>query len=605
MSHRLEHLILNGLIAQEDYSRKVLPFIKEEYFSGSGEEKTLFTIIKSYIGKYNNLPSIAALNVEIDSLININAQMYQRLKELTILIEKAILQNKDLDWLTIQTEKFCQDQALYGAIMEAIQIMESDKNKTSHSSLTKTAIPQILTQALTVGFDTKIGHDFLNQAQDRIDHYKKKEMKIPFDIDLFNTITGGGLANKTLNIIMASCVHPETIVYTKLVKNDTLVDRVHLPIIEIDRLLKDGYRVDVYSPDGWVMVKSFVDKGFWTEYVVETENGKKLRCSANHFLKTEDNKWTSVQFLYESNEKKRIQTTNGLSLATVTKSTSTIPIVDIEVDHEEHCYYTNEIESHNTGVGKSLCMCHMAANNLLDSKNVLYITLEMSEEEIAKRIDANILDKDINSLMLMNDADYKKGIDVIRSKVAGRLIIKEYPTASASVSHFRHLLDELKLRENFKPDIIYIDYLNICLSSRMKMGNSVNSYTYIKAIAEELRGLAVEFDCPLVSATQSNRASATNSDVEIDGVSESFGIPMSADLFFAIISNDQLADLNQFMIKQLKNRYNNPNLWNKFYIGVDKSKMRLFNLDKSAQQQPAAATTEPPQAKSKFKGFKM
>jgi len=239
----------------------------------------------------------------------------------------------------------------------------------------------------------------------------------------------------------------------------------------------------------------------------------------------------------------------------------------------------------------------MAAHNLTDGQNVLYITLEMSEKETARRIDANLLDIDINQIKDIPKKDYIHGINAIKAKTIGRLIVREYPTASAHTGHFRHLIDELKMKEKFIPNIIYIDYINICASSRLKQGANVNSYTYIKSIAEELRGLAVEFNVPLVTATQVNREGFSSSDVEMSNVSESFGLPATSDLMFAIISTEQLAEMGQFLIKQLKNRYNDLNQLKKFVIGVDKAKMRLYNLEAVAQNsiQHANQVTNPAQ----------
>jgi archaellum biogenesis ATPase FlaH len=237
-----------------------------------------------------------------------------------------------------------------------------------------------------------------------------------------------------------------------------------------------------------------------------------------------------------------------------------------------------------TGVGKSLFMCHMAANNLTDGKNVLYITMEMAEERIAERIDANLLNVPIAEVSALPKPMYDEKINRLRSKTPGKLIIKEYPTASAGVGHFRHLLNELKLKRNFIPDIIYIDYLNICTSTRMKYGANVNSYTLIKAIAEELRGLAVERSVPIVSATQTTRSGFTNSDPGLEDTSESFGLPATADLMFALVSTEELAEMDQIMVKQLKNRYNDPTHNKRFVIGIDRARMRLYDVEQSAQE---------------------
>lgn len=436
---RIELIILNGLVKHQEFSRKVLPFLKTEYFS-SLEERLLFGSIRDYIINYGELPSFPALNVEIDHIVDINEKSFKELKDLVKLINISDVEEKDLKWLIDNTEKFCQDKALYNAVMDSIQIIEAEKTSKSHKNLTKTAIPSVLSEALAVNFDNRVGHDYIKDSESRYDHYHEKEEKIPFDIELLNTITGGGLPKKSLTVILGS-----------------------------------------------------------------------------------------------------------------------------------------------TGTGKSLVMCHMAANNLIDGKNVLYITMEMSERETAKRIDANLFDTEIGNLVSMTKNNYNSKIHELQSKTTGRLMIKEYPTASAHSGHFRYLLDELKLKEKFVPDIIYLDYINICLSMRMKFGTTVNSYTYIKSIAEEIRGIAVEFDVPIVTATQSNRQGVGNSDMDIDNVSESWGLPATADLMFAIISTEQLAEMGQYLIKQLKNRYNDMNKPKKFVIGVDKAKMKLFNLEQIAQ----------------------
>jgi replicative DNA helicase len=452
---RIESIILSGLTHHQEFSRKVLPFLKTEYFN-TEEEKIIFGVIKDYIISYGNLPSVSALNVEIDKVVNINEKSFKELKSLVKSISVDVVNTKELSWLIDNTEKFCQDKALYNAIMDSIQIMEADKNSKSHKNLTKTAIPSVLTEALGITFNSRVGHDYFADSVKRFEHYQEKEEKIPFDIELLNTITDGGLPKKSLSVIVGS-----------------------------------------------------------------------------------------------------------------------------------------------TGTGKSLVMGHMAANNLSDGKNVLYITLEMSEYATAKRIDANLFDVDIKNIGNMAKNDYGSHINALRKKTIGRLIVKEYPPASAHTGHFRYLLDELKMKEKFQPDIIYVDYVNLMLSMRMKMDG--NSYSYIKAIAEELRGISVEFDLPVVSATQTNRGGYDNSEIDLSNVSESTGLAATADLMFAIIATEQLKGLGQIMIKQLKNRYNDMNNPSKFVIGVDKSKMKLYNLEALAQnsinvpgQQNVGPASKPP-----------
>lgn len=257
-----------------------------------------------------------------------------------------------------------------------------------------------------------------------------------------------------------------------------------------------------------------------------------------------------------------------------------------------------------TGVGKSLAMCHFAAANLLQNFNVLYITLEMAEERIAERIDANLMNVTMDDLKLLSKDMYEKRMKNIMSKTTGKLIIKEYPTASAHTGHFRALLNDLAIKRNFKPDVIFVDYLNICASARIKAGSNVNSYTYIKAIAEELRGLAVEFDVAIFSATQTTRSGFTNSDPGLEDTSESFGLPATADLMFALISTEELEALNQIMVKQLKNRYNDPTLNKRFTVGIDRARMKLYDLNASAQTDIADSGQPVKDSKSKFEGFK-
>ena len=237
-----------------------------------------------------------------------------------------------------------------------------------------------------------------------------------------------------------------------------------------------------------------------------------------------------------------------------------------------------------TGAGKSLAMCHMASANMMDGKNVLYITMEMAEEKISERIDANLLNTNLDDLKHLTKEKYDKKIARVRGKTTGKLIVKEYPTASAGTGHFRHLLNELKLKKSFVPDIIYIDYLNICMSSRLRTGGNHNSYTLIKAIAEEIRGLAVEQNLPIVTATQTTRSGYGSSDIDLTDTSESFGLPATADFMAALIVTEELDEINQIMIKQLKNRYGDPGTYKRFMVGIDRAKMRLYDVEQTAQE---------------------
>jgi hypothetical protein len=355
-----------------------------------------------------------------------------------------------------------------------------------------------------------------------------------------------------------------------------------ISISEIETLLANGYEVEVDSPDGWVGVNFFIDKGEWDEYVLTTTNGLEVRCNEDHLFKTNMG-WTCAKNMINSDSLWIVETNKGPSVANVIKTNKKIQIVDINVNHENHRYYTNGVESHNTGVGKSLFMCHVAASCLNMGKNVLYITLELAEEEVAKRIDANLMNITFEDLMKLSKDMYDKRANTLKNKTTGKLIIKEYPTASASTIHFKALLNELFLKKTFKPDIIFVDYLNICASARVKPGAQVNSYTYVKSIAEELRGLAVEYAVPLVSATQTTRSGYVSSDVGLEDTSESFGLPATADFMFALISTEDLEKLGQIMVKQLKNRYNDPSLNKRFVVGIDRSKMKLYDVEENAQ----------------------
>lgn len=406
--------------------RRVLPFIKPEYFEGVYQQ--LFRQVAKFVAKYNKLPTAETFKIELDDNNNMSDEHYRHAIE----IIPEIFRKEEVDetWLYNKTEKWCQDRALFNAIMESISVIDG-----KHQKLTKDALPDLLQKALAVTFDTNIGHDYLENILERYEFYHSQEEKIPFDIEKLNEITKGGLSNKSLNIALAG-----------------------------------------------------------------------------------------------------------------------------------------------TGVGKSLFMCHLAASALSLGKNVLYITMEMSEERIAERIDANLLDIPIDQIEHMTQEMFTNAVNRLKTKTNGKLIVKEYPTGSANANHFRALLNELKLKKGFIPDIIMIDYLNICASSRMKMGGSVNSYAYIKAIAEELRGLAVEFDLPIVSATQTTRTGYSSSDPGLEDTSESFGLPATADLMFALVSNEELEQQGQIMVKQLKNRYNDPNKNKRFLVGIDRSKMRLYDV---------------------------
>jgi hypothetical protein len=390
-------------------------------------------------------------------------------------------------------------------------------------------------------------------------------------------------------------------------------------ISRIEQLLKEGYEVEVDSPDGYVPVNYYINKGEWEEHVLTIDNDSTpIRVNGAHLFETV-NGWKSAKDLVSNPTK--FLTKNGFIYGNVVKTGNKIPIVDINVNHANHRYYTENVSSHNTGVGKSLAMCHFAAANMVAGLNVLYITMEMAEERIAERIDANLLDVTLDDLKVLPKSTYDKKMEKLKSKVKGKLVIKEYPTACAGSANFRHLLNELKIKKNFVPDVIYIDYLNICMSSRIKNGANVNSYTLVKAIAEELRGLAVEYNVPIISATQTTRSGYSNSDVGLEDTSESFGLPATADFMFALTTSEELEELGQIMVKQLKNRYNDPSVNRRFVLGVDRSRMRLFDVEPEGQDltdedKPVMDKTQfgeqdyernrkkPKFDKNKFEGFK-
>jgi len=456
---QIEFLILKNLIHNEKYLRKSIPFIKSEYFEDP-HQKMVYEEIFSFVEKYNELPTKEVLTIEVEKRDDINEDSFKSVTHLISCLDESPVEN---EWLIDTTEKWCRDRAIYLALLDSIAIADGKDDKKGRD-----AIPSILSDALAVSFDNHIGHDYLQDYEERYEFYHQKEEKIPFDLEFFNKITKGGLPNKTLNIALAG-----------------------------------------------------------------------------------------------------------------------------------------------TGVGKSLFMCHVASSCLLQDKNVLYITMEMAEEKIAERIDANLLNVGIQDIVDLPKPMFSTKVNNITKKTMGSLVIKEYPTASAHSGHFKALLTELSLKKSFKPDIIFVDYLNICASSRYRANANVNSYSYIKAIAEELRGLAVETNVPIVSATQTTRSGYGSSDVELTDTSESFGLPATADLMFALISTEELEGLNQILVKQLKNRYNDPTIYKRFVIGIDRAKMRLYDCEQSAQndlidtnQEEEYTKDEKLKSKSTFADFK-
>ena len=429
---RIEQSIIKNLIQSEQFTRKVIPFLKPEYFADSSEQ-LLYTEITHYFDKYSKSPTLEALLINLDNITGKSEQVVKNSKELLKTLPKD---ETPLDWLIDETEKWCKDRAIYIAVMDSIEVIDKKSQRSTGE------IPELLKDALSVSFDTHIGHDVLEDADERFEFYHTEEEKIPFDLEYFNKITKGGLPNKTLNIVLAG-----------------------------------------------------------------------------------------------------------------------------------------------TGVGKSLFMCHQASSCLVMGKNVLYITMEMSEERIAERIDANTLNIPMKELPDLSKKMYDKKIEKLKNKTKGKLIVKEYPTAAAHAGHFRHLLQELDIKKDFQPDIIFIDYLNICASHRIRPGSGANSYTLVKSIAEELRGLAVEYDVPVVSATQTTRSGYGSTDIGLEDTSESFGLPATADLMFALITSDELEDLDQLVVKQLKNRYNDPTIFKRFVIGIDRSRMKLYDCEQEAQEE--------------------
>ena len=459
MDERIPLTILKNLLHNEKYTRKVLPFIRDDFFD-ERTDRILFEEIGKHVQKYDGLPTKEVLNIEIEGRDDLSQDEHKLVLDTIKCLEESEVQ---YPWLLDTTEKWCKERAIYLALMQSIKIADGQDEKKQPD-----AIPSILSDALAVSFDDHIGHDYIDDSEDRFAYYHRVERKIKFDLDMFNKITAGGVSNKTLNIALAG-----------------------------------------------------------------------------------------------------------------------------------------------TGVGKSLFMCHVAASVLNEGKNVLYITLEMAEEKIAERIDANLLNVNIQEIQDIPKSTFTKKIDKLRNKTKGKLIVKEYPTASAHTGHFKALLNELALKKSFKPDIIFVDYLNICSSSRYRGAVNVNSYSYVKAIAEELRGLAVEFDLPIVSATQTTRSGFASSDPNLTDTSESFGLPATADLMFALISTEELEGLNQIMVKQLKNRYNDPTINKRFVVGIDRAKMRLYDVEQGAQQDIVEdievvqhVKKEQSQSKSKFDDFK-
>lgn len=566
----IEQQILSQIVHTEPFARAVLPHLKEEYFADKAA-KILFNTIEKFTADYTTIPTIPALQVEID-----RSTLDQELHDSVTLFIEAIKPREpvNVEWLTDRTEEYCQERAMDLALREAIQIKSDPKRSAGE-------IPKIMQDALNVNFDSKIGHNYFADAEERYDKAHSDTAKIPFDLDIFNEATNGGVETKTLNIIMAGCVHPETTVNVRY-DYEMIQHTKTITMYKLKELLELGIDVEVTSPDGYVGVVEFVEKGMYEEYTIETENANYLRCNADHLVKTYYG-WETASNLAAINEAKvewiNIETLTGPSLSLCRKTGMMIPIVDIVVDHENHRYYANNIESHNTNVGKSLMMCHFASADVLAGRKVLYITAEMAAEKIAARIDSNLLDISLDLQKDMPKKWFLEKIAGIKAKCGGEIVVREYASNSAHVGHIRHLLQELKQKQGFVPEVIYVDYLNIMACQRYK-ASAVPKHQYVQAIAEELRGLGQEMDVPVWSATQTNRAGMTSSDAEMTDVAESWGLPGTVDWFLIVIQPEELAELGQFLCKQEKSRYSNKDKMRKFLIGVDKDKQKLYDLDK-------------------------
>lgn len=428
---RIEEQILANLLNNEDYARKCLPFLETVYFTEKSEQAILAEA-SAFFAKFNHPITKDILKIELGNRKDMTDKVLENAIEF---VDGLTTEKSNVEWLTEQTETFCKNRAVYNAILKSIKIIEG-----ADPALTQDSIPSLLTDALSVSFDTAVGHNYEADAASRWEFYNRKEEKIPFDLKMLNKIMGGGMAKKALYCVGAQ-----------------------------------------------------------------------------------------------------------------------------------------------SGGGKSLLMTHVAAATLRQGKNVLYISMEMAEERIAERIDANMLRVDISKLGEMSKDEFTTKIDKIQSKTHGKLFIKEYPTGSAHVGHFRALLEELKIKQSFVPDLLIVDYLGICASSRMKMGGSVNSYSYVKAIAEELRGLAVEYDVPILTGAQLNRSGFDNSDVDLSSTADSMGLVMTLDVFFALIRTDELDEQGSIMVKQLKNRYSDPGSDKRFLLGLNRPKMTFYDLEDSAQ----------------------
>lgn len=449
---RLEDQIITGLLYDEEFARKVIPFIRDDYFGDRIDSVVVEEIVK-FFDKYNKLATKEILNIECLSRQDITSTEAKQLPEF---IQSIANVPQNIDWLICETEKFFKKRAIYLAILDSIQIIEGKDPKR-----TEDALPSMLQDALGVTFDLQVGHNYLVDTAERYDFYHLKETGIPFNLEIFDKITGGvGLRPKTLTCVSAK-----------------------------------------------------------------------------------------------------------------------------------------------TGGGKSIFLCHTAANALMMGKNVLYITLEMAEYRIAERIDANLLDTEIQKLRYLDKKTFTSRLDKIKEKTQGTLVVKEYPTGAAHAGHFRALLEELKAKQGFVPDLICIDYMNICASQRVR-NSQANSYTIVKSIAEELRALAVEYNVPVLTATQLNRSGMASSDVEMTDTSESIGAVTAFDLYFALIRTEELDELGQVLVKQLKNRYSDLNTYKRFVVGLDAAKMKFHDVEASAQENIATGVEEDEEPERPFNAMR-
>jgi replicative DNA helicase len=567
----IEQQILSQVVHTEAYARAVLPHLKEEYFADKSA-KLLFEIIRKYTAEFTTIPSIAALQIEIDRAEGMDEDTHQA--AVMFVDEIKPREPLDIEHFLKRTEEYCQERAVDLALREAIMVQNDPKRA-------KGEIQSIFQEALQVTFDSRIGHSYFDDAEARYDYFHSDVLKLPFDLDTLNRATNGGVERKSLNILMAGCVHPDTLVQIYYAYHGVEKRKI-VTMAKLKQLMDEGIAVKVFSPDGYVHVNEFVDKGMYEEYVITTENGEMLRCNAGHMVKTYYG-WESAENLAKiylaKVEAVNIMTRKGPSPAIVKKTGMMIPIVDLEIDHPNHRYYANNIESHNTNVGKTLIMCHFAAADVLAGKKVLYVTAEESQEKISRRIDSNLLNVGLDKYEAMPKDWFLGKLKEIKKKCAGDIVVREYASNSAHAGHIRHLLQELKVKKGFVPDVIYVDYINIMASQRYRPGQ-VPKHEYIKSIAEELRAIGQTENVPVFSATQTNREGFKSSDADITDVSEAWGLPATADWFLIIIQPDDLVELGQYLCKQEKSRYSNKDYMRKFMLGVDKDKQKLFDLDR-------------------------